>query len=68
MGGDLAVASEPGGGSRFRLTVTVDEVAQAAGGAHADGTAAHAAPARALSILCAEDNPYGRVVLNTILS
>ena len=25
------------------------------------------APARPLSILCAEDNPYGRVVMNTIL-
>jgi CheY-like chemotaxis protein len=24
-------------------------------------------PARSLSILCAEDNPYGRVVMNTIL-
>jgi CheY-like chemotaxis protein len=26
------------------------------------------APARALKILCAEDNPYGRVILNTILT
>ena len=25
-------------------------------------------PTRALSILCAEDNPYGRVVMNTILT
>jgi two-component system, sensor histidine kinase len=30
-----------------------------------DGT--RAAPARALTLLCAEDNPYGRVVMNTIL-
>ena len=27
-----------------------------------------AAAARSLRILCAEDNPYGRVVLNTILT
>ena len=27
-----------------------------------------AAPARPLNILCAEDNPYGRVLLNTILT
>src|ERR1039458_6077177 len=27
-----------------------------------------ARPTRALSILCAEDNPYGRVVMNTILT
>ncbi len=26
------------------------------------------APARALTLLCAEDNPYGRVVMNTILT
>ena len=26
------------------------------------------APARSLKILCAEDNPYGRVILNTILT
>ena len=29
---------------------------------------APAAVSRALSILCAEDNPYGRVVMNTILT
>ena len=68
MGGDLAVASEPGGGSRFRLVITVDKVAEASGAAPADGAAASATPVRALNILCAEDNPYGRVVLNTILS
>jgi len=27
-----------------------------------------AAPARRLAVLCAEDNPYGRVILNTILT
>jgi two-component system, sensor histidine kinase len=68
MGGDLEVASEPGGGSRFRLSVTVDKVTEASGAASADGRVAPATPVRSLNVLCAEDNPYGRVVLNTILS
>jgi CheY-like chemotaxis protein/nitrogen-specific signal transduction histidine kinase len=66
MGGDLTVAREPRGGSRFQFSVVV-KVAPA--GAGADGTAAApAASSPPLSILCAEDNPYGRVVLNTILA
>jgi two-component system, sensor histidine kinase len=65
MGGDLEVVSEPGGGSRFRLSVRVTE---ASGAASAEGGIAPAVPVRALNVLCAEDNPYGRVVLNTILS
>jgi CheY-like chemotaxis protein len=69
MGGDLTVASEPGGGSRFRLTATVDEV-KAAEAARLGGpvSAARSAPLRPLHILCVDDNPYGRVVLNTILT
>jgi CheY-like chemotaxis protein len=66
MGGDLTVASEPGGGSRFRLSVTVDEVAQAPEMPQA--AAARAAAVRPLAVLCVEDNPYGRVLLNTILT
>src|SRR6266545_3141400 len=66
MGGQLTVASEPGRGSRFRMTVTVDEVAQ--GPAASDGAAAPDAPVRPFAILCVEDNPHGRVLLNTILT
>ena len=66
MGGDLAVASEPGSGSRFRLSVTVDEVAEAP--APSEGAAARDAAARSLAVLCVEDNPYGRVLLNTLLA
>jgi CheY-like chemotaxis protein/nitrogen-specific signal transduction histidine kinase len=68
MGGSLTVASKPEGGSRFRLTAVVDRVADASGVAHAEGAAARATPVRPLNVLCVEDNPYGRVLLNTILS
>jgi len=68
MDGDLVVTSKPGQGSRFRLTVTVDPVAAPAEAGDAPSAAPIAPPSRALNILCAEDNPYGRVVLNTILT
>jgi two-component system, sensor histidine kinase len=66
MGGDLAVVSEPGAGSRFTLAVTLDQVADVA--SVAEGDAMRGASVQGLSILCVEDNPYGRVLLNTILS
>src|SRR5262249_56721791 len=68
MGGDLAVTSEPGRGSRFRMSVTVDEVTEAAPTQPAEGAAAPDAAARSLAVLCVEDNPYGRVLLNTLLA
>jgi CheY-like chemotaxis protein len=70
MGGDLMVTSTPGGGSSFRLTASFDQVAEPAPTADRDGPSADGAmePLRPLNILCAEDNPYGRVVLNTILT
>jgi CheY-like chemotaxis protein/nitrogen-specific signal transduction histidine kinase len=63
MGGDLAVHSTKSGGSTFRLTVMVNPV-QARPAAPTDS---RPVPTRPLAILCAEDNPYGRVVMNTIL-
>ena len=68
MGGDLTVKSESGRGSRFRMRVTVDKVAEAAQPASSEGAAARHAPIRALAVLCVEDNPHGRVLLNTILA
>ncbi len=64
MGGDLAVTSKKGSGSTFRLTALVERLDVQPSTEH---SGARVAPARPLSILCAEDNPYGRVVMNTIL-
>jgi len=67
MRGKVTVDSKPGVGSTFRLAVTIEAAAPET----APNTAAAAVRAghtRALRILCAEDNPYGRVILNTILT
>nr|WP_315795591.1 ATP-binding protein [Bradyrhizobium sp. SZCCHNRI3043] len=68
MGGDVAVAPHEGGGTTFTLTVTLTVAAAphtAAGGSENGVTLA---PTRPLRILGVEDNPFGRVVLNTILN
>jgi CheY-like chemotaxis protein len=62
MGGDLEVSSRKDKGSTFRLTVLVDPVERPA--RDPDTTASARRP---LHILCVEDNPYGRVVMNTVL-
>jgi CheY-like chemotaxis protein len=64
MGGDLQVTSREGNGSTFRLTALARPM-EAAPVAERINPAP--TPVRALSVLCAEDNPYGRVVMNTIL-
>ena len=57
MGGDLVVASVPGEGSRFRLDVVVARAQEAK----------RRSPAK-LAVLCIADNPFGRVILDTILT
>ena len=64
MGGDLKVTSKQGKGSSFRFSVLVE---RAQDRRTTERSAAWPGSARSLSILCAEDNPYGRVVMNTIL-
>jgi CheY-like chemotaxis protein len=66
MGGGLTVTSTPGRGSTFRLAIVLPvAIADTSGAKHAQQTKT---PARRLAVLCAEDNPYGRVILNTILT
>ena len=65
MGGDLKVTSKKGRGTSFRLSVPVERI-EARPPAERSGLPP--ARMRALAILCAEDNPYGRVVMNTILT
>jgi two-component system, sensor histidine kinase len=68
MGGDLAVTSKPGGGTRFQFSAVVTKVKAATDTADLDSARARAASSRSLAVLCVEDNPYGRIVLNTILT
>jgi two-component system, sensor histidine kinase len=68
MGGDIAVASRKGGGTTFTLMVSLTRarVAKvAASGADADVASDQLRPLRVLSV---EDNPFGRVVLNAVLT
>jgi signal transduction histidine kinase/ActR/RegA family two-component response regulator len=67
MGGDIAVTSRRGGGTTFTLTVTLEQ-ADVLSAAAADGSNGFAAISEPLHILGVEDNPFGRVVLNTILT
>jgi CheY-like chemotaxis protein/nitrogen-specific signal transduction histidine kinase len=68
MNGKLAIKSTPGQGSTFVFSVVLEATRPASpapgGGAAAGATAA----AKSLQVLCAEDNPYARVVHNTILT
>jgi two-component system, sensor histidine kinase len=62
MRGDLKVESTPGGGSVFHLTVVLDRARTA--GAAPD----RAPPGQPLAILCVDENPYGRLVMNAIVT
>jgi two-component system, sensor histidine kinase len=68
MHGDLTVTSAFGRGSSFRLSVVLARASTAADSYRPRQQPQQPpAPTRPLSILCAEDNPYGRVILNTVL-
>jgi CheY-like chemotaxis protein/nitrogen-specific signal transduction histidine kinase len=62
MGGALTVSSKPGRGSTFRMRVVVADAVPAA-----RRRASGAGRIKSLRVLCVEDNPYGRVVLSTVL-
>ncbi len=68
MGGDIAIAPRRGGGTTFTLTVTL---ARAKAPKAVNGSVVTDLPSASMSalrILSVEDNPFGRVVLNTILA
>jgi two-component system, sensor histidine kinase len=70
MGGNLTVRSKAGHGSTFCLSVVVANAPKEESGNRDETrqpeTLALAGPP--VRILCVEDNPYGRVVMNTILT
>ena len=68
MGGDIIVEQRPGGGTTFTLSVTLAR-ARAPKAANAGSDADFALDqVRGLRVLSVEDNPFGRVVLNAILT
>ncbi|MBR0955524.1 ATP-binding protein [Bradyrhizobium canariense] len=66
MGGDITVAPRRGGGATFTLTVSVDATGSGKSSKSKGEAEMDAVPA--LRLLSVEDNPFGRVVLNTILT
>ena len=62
-GGALEVRSAPGRGSTFRLSVVVGAPLKSG----TRGASRTGQPATGLRVLCVEDNPYGRVVLDAVL-
>ncbi|MDO8981194.1 MAG: ATP-binding protein [Afipia sp.] len=65
MGGDITATQRSGGGMTFVLTVAVK---RAKGLQSAPGSDMPPRPSQGLRILSIEDNPFGRVVLNAILT
>jgi CheY-like chemotaxis protein len=68
MGGDIVVAQRRGGGTTFKLTVTLASAKASKAASSGAEAGMPSGPARPLRVLSVEDNPFGRVVLNTILS
>ena len=66
MGGDIIVAPRGGGGATFTLTVSLHASGSGKSRKMKDGSEPEAVAA--LRVLSVEDNPFGRVVLNTILT
>jgi CheY-like chemotaxis protein len=68
MGGDIAVTQRDGGGTTFTLTVVLAGAKAVISGNEEGGDDLWSEQVPPLRILSVEDNPFGRVVLNTILS
>ncbi|HEY4204455.1 MAG TPA: ATP-binding protein [Xanthobacteraceae bacterium] len=68
MGGDIAVTSRRGGGTTFTLTVMLTPAEGPAALVPGNSNEVSAEPANGMRVLSVEDNPFGRVVLNAILT
>jgi len=68
MGGDIVVAQRRGGGTTFTLTVILSRAKGPVTIMSGDDADAPSDQPQALRILSVEDNPFGRVVLNAILT
>lgn len=70
MGGNLTVTSRLAEGSTFNLSIVVERMlASSRGKAGAEIVNNNTATRnRELNILCVEDNPYGRVIVSTIVA
>jgi signal transduction histidine kinase/CheY-like chemotaxis protein len=66
MGGDIVVTPRRGGGTTFTLTVRLDRAEASLDGAGRGNDHPHRV--RGLRVLSVEDNPFGRVVLNAVLT
>ncbi|MBO4225692.1 ATP-binding protein [Bradyrhizobium neotropicale] len=68
MGGDIVARQRRGGGTTFTLTIVLASAGEPAASNGDAGSDVPAGSPRALRLLSVEDNPFGRVVLNTILT
>jgi CheY-like chemotaxis protein len=68
MGGDIVVAQRPGGGTIFTLTVTLAKASGPISIMSGLDDQDQPGPREPLRVLSVEDNPFGRVVLNAILT
>lgn len=68
MGGDIAVAPRRGGGTTFTLMVSLTRAKVAKTAVSGPDADVASDQLRSLRILSVEDNPFGRVVLNAVLT
>ncbi|QHO72121.1 hybrid sensor histidine kinase/response regulator [Bradyrhizobium sp. CCBAU 051011] len=68
MGGDVTVTQRRGGGTTFTLNVVMSSAEDTMAAASGPNGEAPIDSPRPLRLLSVEDNPFGRVVLNSILT
>ena len=68
MGGDVVVAQRRGGGTTFTLMVTLARAKTSRAASSDSDVAVSPASGQTLRVLSVEDNPFGRVVLNAVLT